>query len=241
MLHETIQIQSSVPNTYAIITTGNGLSTRSNQAARNEGQGIQRAETPRLQSRLTRSLEVLLGSLRGESLVAAMLAYGLGLRLSDLITLRVQDICLKSKSIFLMDQYRALPEIVLDDLREHMHEKICGCEASTALNETGSDSPWGRDDYLFSANTLDTIQDAIQAIWDQGGNESLIPKGAEATDHLDAALKILGWFHRRRAAQCGIVPESPLELFNKGPRIVRRGRGGSVNAYYVWRAGRELF
>lgn len=35
-------------------------------------------------------------------------------------------------------------------------------------------------------------------------------------------------------------PTSPLELFDKGPRIVRRGRGGVIDAYYLWRASRVL-
>lgn len=52
----------------------------------------------------------------------------------------------------------------------------------------------------------------------------------------DNFLRVVGWFHSKRAARRGGAVASPLGLFDKGPKIVRRDRGGVVHSYYLWRA-----
>jgi hypothetical protein len=49
-------------------------------------------------------------------------------------------------------------------------------------------------------------------------------------------LRVMGWFHTKRASKRGGQVASPLGLFDKGPKIVRRDRGGIVHSYYLWRA-----
>lgn len=237
MQHETIHIHSPLPNTYAIITT------TARPAASNTSEHLVRVVKPRdrrarhSREALTRALELLLGSLRGEALVAAMLAYGLGVRVSQLRTLRVRDICLKDKSIFVMGRYKKVPEVALEDLREHLHDRICGREAPAVSSDGSSDGVWRRDDLLFSSDALDSLREISSMVNKQTG----ITEDASFDQRFDSAFKVLGRLHRRSAARFRIRCESPLELFDKGPRIVRRGRGGAIDAYYVWRAGRELF
>jgi integrase len=267
MQHETIRINSPLPHTYAIITTlassaasnDNGgdsnnviarrscsaLDTKleSGRAPRSLTSNSYKkvARQPRSRGTLTRSLELLLGSLRGEALVVAMLAYGLGFRVSELRSLRVRDVCLKDKSIFILGRYRKLPEVALEDLREHLHDRICGREAPGGVSGGSSDDVWHRDDLLFSPGAFNALCEACQTFYERSVGDEFLTRRGSLTDCLDSVLKVLGWLHRRCSAKCGIACESPLDLFSKGPRIVRRGRGGAVDAYYVWRASRELF
>lgn len=186
---------------------------------------------------LTRACELLLGSVRGEALVAAMLTYGLGVRVSDLRTLRVRDVCLKDRSIFIMGRYRKLPELALHDIREHLHDRVCGREAPTVHSDGSSDGVWRREVLLFSSHAFDSLREVSCVVNKQAG----IISDSGFNERFDSAFKILSRLHRRSAAKFGVACESPLELFDKGPRIVRRGRGGVIDAYYVWRAARELF
>jgi integrase len=237
MQHEITHIHSPLPNTYAIITT------TARPAARNNSEGTPKVAKSRehraqhSRDSLTRALELLLGSLRGEALVAAMLAYGLGVRVSQLRTLRVRDICLKDTSVFVMGRYHKVPEIALEDLREHLHDRICGREAPAIHSDGSSDSIWRRDDLLFSAHAFDALLEVACMV----NNQARIIEDSRFDDRFDSAFKVLGRLHRRNAAKFGVSCASPLALFDKGPRIVRRGRGGAIDAYYVWRAARELF
>lgn len=237
MLHETTQIQSPIPNTYAIITT------TTQPAARSAGKDIPRKAKPcghrsqHSREALTRACELLFGSLRGEALVAAMLAYGLGVRASELRVLRVRDVCLKDRSIFIMGRYRKLPEHALHDIRELLHDRVCGREAPTIHSDGSSDGVWRREDLLFSSNAFDLLLEVSRVV----NKQASIIEDLIFNKRFDSAFKILSRLHRRSAAKFGVVRESPLELFDKGPRIVRRGRGGVIDAYYVWRAARELF
>lgn len=237
MQHETIHIHSPLPNTYAIITT------TARPAARINSEHSLRSVKPRehrvrhSREALTRALELLLGSLRGEALVAAMLAYGLGVRVSELCTLRVRDVCLKDKSVFVMGRYQKVPELALEDLRELLHDRICGREVPATLSDGSFDSVWRRDDLLFSSHAFAALREAACMVNKQTG----ITEVSSFDERFDSAFKILGRLHRRSATKYGIACTSPLELFDKGPRIVRRGRGGAIDAYYVWRAARELF
>jgi integrase len=237
MQHETILIHSPLPNTYAIITT-----TARPAASNNSGDTSRKVKRQGLQAlhsreSLTRSFELLLSSLRGEALVAAMLAYGLGVRVSELRALRVRDVCLKDRSIFVMGRYRKLPEIVLNDLREQIHDRICGREVPAVSSDGSPDGVWRRDDLLFSAHAFDALLEIACVV----NKQASMIEDLSFNGRFDSAFKALGRLHRRYAAKFGVTCASPLELFDKGPRIVRRGRGGAIDAYYVWRAARELF
>lgn len=191
--------------------------------------------TPHIQvsvDTLTQALERALSRLRGESLVVAMLAYGLGARLSELRALRVRDISLRHQRVMIGGRFKVLPKTALDDLREHLQEGICGREAPRSTGEQGVETIWRRDDPVFSTEAIELVSATIC--------NSRLPVEI-SPESSDAWLKALGWLHRRRAAIAGLRCESALELLDKGPRIVRRGYGGSVDAYYVWRAAQELF
>lgn len=247
MQHETIHIQSPSPNTYAIITTTTRPPAR--DTSESSSRPVKRPDCLAEHTRetLTGACELVLSSLRGEALVAAMLAYGLGVRVSALRDLRVRDICLRDKTIFIAGRWRALPQLALIDLREHLHERVCGREASvvgggtlgndTLGSDTSSAGSWRRDDLLFSAHAFEVLAVTVGTVNGQVG----IIDGLSFNERFDSAFKILSRLHRHRAIQRGVTCRSPLELFDKGPRIVRRGRGGTIDAYYVWRAARELF
>ncbi len=195
--------------------------------APNKGQHIQaRREV------LAQALEYALSQLRGESLVVAMLAYGLGVRLSELRDLRVRDISLRDRRVLLGGRFKALPKMAIEDLREHLQERICGREATGLGGEHSIEGIWRREDPVFSTEAIEVVSDTISNL---GAAFNVGPHSS------DVSLKALGRFHKRRAAVLGLRCESALELLDKGPRIVRRGFGGSVDAYYVWRAAQELF
>lgn len=237
MQHETIHIHSPLPNTYAIITTSARAAAREDAGMHSPNATHPHRRADHSREALTRTFELLLGSLRGEALVAAMLAYGLGVRVSALRALRVRDICLKDRNIFVVGRYRKLPELALNDLREHLHNRVCGREVPAVGSDGSSDGVWRRDDLLFSSQAFDTLLKVSSRVNMQAG----IVEGLIFDERFDSAFKILARLHRRCAAKFGVTRESPLELFDKGPRIVRRGRGGAIDAYYVWRAPRELF
>jgi hypothetical protein len=54
----------------------------------------------------------------------------------------------------------------------------------------------------------------------------------------DTRLRLLGALHARRIRSLGRSSSCPLDSIDKGPRIVRRGRAGVIDAYYRWRVGR---
>jgi hypothetical protein len=207
-----------------------GISRTEHQASR--GAAPQRQQTQARREVLAQALERALSQLRGESLVVAMLAYGLGVRLSELRDLRVRDISLRDRRIWLGGRFKALPKMVMDDLREHLQERACGRDATGLGGEHGIEGIWRREDPVFSAEAIDLVSATIRCL-----GLPLIASQASS----DASLKALGWFHKRRAAVLGLRCESALELLDKGPRIVRRGFGGRIDAYYVWRAAQELF
>jgi hypothetical protein len=202
-----------------------------NELARRRGVVVEKKlTTPRpsngLRSIAPEDVERFLNQLRGEALLIGALSYDLGLRLSQLRFLRVRDVNLGARVIELSDGRRLIPGAIFEDLKEHIHEKLCGSEASAVAHK--------RDQLLFSQGAFESVM--LNCL-------SFFAAGREATPESDFGvrikdnfLRVMGWFHTKRAARRGGRVDSPLGLFDKGPRIVRRDRGGMVNSYYVWRA-----
>lgn len=183
-----------------------------------------------LRSIAPEDIERFLNKLRGEALLIGALSYDLGLRFSQLRFLRVRDVNLSARAVELSAGRKAIPAALFEDLKEHIHEKLCGSEATAVANK--------RDQLLFSASAFESVLVACSGFLNQS-------EGAEAGESLtrevgvrvkDNFLRVMGWFLTKRAARRGGRVQSPLGLFEKGPRIVRRDRGGSINSYYVWRA-----
>lgn len=183
-----------------------------------------------LRETLTEHLEKLLGGLRGESLLVATLSYGLGVRISTLRDLKVRDVSLTDNTIFLSGRERAIPKVIQEDLQEHLEER--GGRSASGLR---------RDQKLFSDEAFTALADESRRVDAIFSTKLRSTEGRRAKACLDSRLRILGWFHKKRAARKGLRFTSALDLFDKGPRIVRRGLGGRIDAYYAWRASRVLF
>ena len=188
-------------------------------------------------------VERFLNQLHGEALLVGALSYDLGLRLSQLRFLRVRDVNLSSRVIELADGAKQIPAALYEDLKEHVSEKLCGGEVCRGVQR--------RDQLLFSQEAFEHVlltcasffagasreaanQDSasdmkISALHSNQGTEF----GQRVRDNF---LRVMGWFHSKRAARRGGGISSPLGLFDKGPKIVRRDRGGVVHSYYLWRA-----
>jgi hypothetical protein len=179
-------------------------------------------------------VERFLNHLRGEALLIGALSYDLGLKLSQLRFLRIRDVNLSARAIELSDGRRAIPHAIFEDLREHIHEKLCGADASSVANK--------RDQLLFSHESFEQVLLHCASFFRAAENQDVAEadgvsvqpsRGGRVRDNF---LRVMGWFHTRRAARRGGQVSSPLGLFEKGPRIVRRDRCGAVSSYYLWRA-----
>ena len=174
----------------------------------------------------TEDLEPVFSRLRGVDLILATLSYGLGVRVSDLQGVRVRDVHVSNRMIVIGGVARPLPLLVVDDLRDHIHEKLCGSDASVSVSK--------REQRVFSDEDLrgffKQLSEYQQARISEGREEALLTEPC-----LNRIFRVLGRFHSKRATGRGARLRSPLELFDKGPRIVRRGRWGVVDAYYLWR------
>ena len=196
-----------------------------------------RAVLKRLPS--TEEMEPFFSRLRGVDLVMATLAYGLGVRVSDLKGIRVRDVNLLTRQIVLDGVVRPLPAMIVDDIRDYLNERLCGSEATVTVAR--------REQRLFSEEdlqgffrqvsehqrslTMQRIQGASGATASAEAAQSVLTERC-----LNRIFRLLGRFHARGALRKGAKLRSPLDLFDNGPRIVRRGRRGVVDAYYLWRA-----
>lgn len=196
---------------------------------------VYRLESPStlVREAITAHLEVLLGRLRGEALLIAALSYGLGVRMSHLRDVRMRDVSLPDNTVVVLGRERVIPEGIVEDLRDHVQERVCGREASSNLSL--------RDQRLFSDEAFDVFAQESRSVDTMFAEKLRVSVGQRARACLDSRLRILGWFHRKRAARKGIKFSSALDLLDKGPRIVRRRGAGAVDAYYLWRASRVLF
>lgn len=182
-----------------------------------------------LRETLTEHLEMLLGRLRGESLLVATLSYGLGVRISSLRDVKVRDVSLAEGTVVVACREREIPVVIREDLREHLEERGGAAHASR------------REQRLFSEDAFAVLAEESRRVDGLFSAKFRASEGRRAKACLDSRLRILGWFHKKRAARRGLRFSSALDLFDKGPRIVRRGRAGRVDAYYAWRAPRVLF
>jgi hypothetical protein len=213
-------------------------------------------------------LEELLRSLRGEPLLIAALAYGLAVPVSALREVRVRDVAIFDRTIVIAGYERRIPERIVDDLREFLQERVCGCEAFEGVDPLSSVSsrftqattnfrslanhnnstrvphffggPSIQNDPLFSEAALLVLEEHSAALVQCMQLHDKETKTRKICVNFDLHLKMLGRLHKRRALLRDSLCASVLNLFDKGPRIVRRRRGGIVDAYYLWRASREL-
>lgn len=205
-----------------------GVCCKGRESAPAPSQGVPRAPIGEILRRLpsTEELEGLFSRLRGVDLVLATLSYGLGVRVSDLRGVRIRDINLASHRIVIDGVARAIPLLVADDLRDLVHEKVCGSEASITVSR--------REQRLFSEGELQEFFCRLSD-YQKGANEGMGEAVLLTERCLNRIFRVLARFHVSRAALKGGRIKSALELFDKGPRIVRRGRWGAVDAYYLWR------
>lgn len=191
-------------------------------------------------------LESLFSRLKDGALLIAALAYGLEISVSDVCSIRVRDVNIASESVVIKGRVHQVPKMVLEDLREYLQEKLCGYEASVSLSK--------RDQPLFLPGEREIFQREVMSWWkvfkltqernepgtqEQGVDsnyESAMKEVVEVARILDRALGLVGRAHLCRAQRRNTEISSALELFDKGPRIVRRNRYGALTAYYVWRA-----
>jgi hypothetical protein len=142
-------------------------------------------------------------------------------------------VSLPDNTVVVLGRERVIPEGIVEDLRDHVQERVCGREASSNLSL--------RDQRLFSDEAFDVFAQESRSVDTMFAEKLRVSVGQRARACLDSRLRILGWFHRKRAARKGIKFSSALDLLDKGPRIVRRRGAGAVDAYYLWRASRVLF
>lgn len=192
-------------------------------------------------------VERFLNHLRGEALLVGALCYDLGLRLSQLRFLRIRDVNLTARVIEFSEGAKVIPPALFEDLRDHISEKVCG--------RGGSVTGQKRDQLLFSHQAFEEVlriclasfAEAQREANDDGASALRISivrrqqdgregNGGERKRVRDNFLRVMGWFHTKRASKRGGRVASPLGLFDKGPKIVRRDRGGIVHSYYLWRA-----
>jgi integrase len=191
-------------------------------------------------------LETLFSRLKDGALLIAALSYGLELSASEICSMRVRDVNIAAQSVVIKARVYQVPKMVLDDLREYLQEKLCGYEASISLSK--------RDQLLFSEVERSIFQREVVSWWRifkatqqcaaVSAKAHRVWECAESTlggldvgaKIVDKALSLIGRAHRHRAVKRKVKLSSVLDLFDKGPRIVRRNRSGGVTAYYVWRA-----
>ncbi len=172
----------------------------------------------------------------------ALLAYDLQLPISLLTHVRIRDVNLIARTIVVRNRLLPLPNAALDELREQIQERL-----GTPLHRAAP---------LFTSSDLTTLHREIAHWWrsarqtpphhspPQGdlraADGSLVIHHATQQPHahcriFDRGLALLARLHLR-STRCGSrKPRSPLELFDRGPRIVRRTCTGAINAYYLWR------
>jgi hypothetical protein len=198
---------------------------------------------PGLKAIAPEHVERFLNQLHGEALLVGALSYDLGLRLSQLRFLRVRDVNLTARVIELSEGVKPIPASLFEDLKEHVSAKVFGAEGVRGAHR--------RDQLLFSHEAFEVVLLTCAALFASASGEVANGDGASdltlSAPHAsqgtelgqrvrDNFLRVMGWFHSKRAARRGGAIASPLGLFDKGPKIVRRDRGGAVHSYYLWRA-----
>lgn len=218
---------------------------------RQEARSVERRPSERggLRGIAPEHVERFLNHLRGEALLVGALSYDLGLKLSQLRFLRIRDVNLTARVIELSDGAKPIPTALYDELRDHISEKLCsrrGAQGGQKRNQLLFGHEAFEDvlkacartfaDARLEANSDDASAVTISRLRPSRGN-SLADSGVEVSQRVrDNFLRVMGWFLTKRVSKRGGRIQSPLGLFDKGPKIVRRDRGGVVQSYYLWRA-----
>lgn len=220
------------PRTYARFRLGESNAHAGLEAHDSNNKGLL-APDVNMREALGAYAEHLFNQLRGEALVIAALAYGLQLNLSVLRKLRVRDVRLTDNVIVAEGLEREIPIEIQEDVQEHMRSH-CG-EAQSLPSLQVMNAP------LFSRESFLKIEHMLLSLereYEVRLNYKAVQNRARCSN---VRLRILGWFHKRRAQQvAGGTLQSALELFDKGPRINRRKTGGVQDTYYVWRLSRVV-
>lgn len=200
-------------------------------------------------------MEGLLSHLSGGALLAAGLAYGLGLPIEALRCLQLRDIHGGGKSLEVDGKRYSVPVILVEDLRDFVQSRVCGFEATTSV--------YRRDQALFGGEAFESLNQHVANCISRGGWNWLHPECAElfggvvSERFISTCLVFLSKSHSRNVPLIAPVTKrvvgakrvagkgkrqapppsalTPLDLLDKGPRIVRRARSGTIAAYYLWR------
>jgi hypothetical protein len=156
------------------------------------------------------SVERLLRKGKGDVLLLTALSYDLGVQMPSLCTVKVRDVNLSRRRIFVRSREFVISPEVFDELRDYIHDRLCGLEATVSADK--------REEVLFPQETLCAA-------------DALLSSCAISRQQLRASGRV----HLRRAIRRGCSVTSPLGLMDRGPRIVRRGPGGAISGCYVWR------
>jgi integrase len=162
------------------------------------------------------SIELLLRRASVGAQLLAALSYDTGIRVERLLDLRVFDIYFGKWSFRMGHREYTLSRSIAEDLRSYIHDKVCGYDASAEGD--------GVRQYVFNSDAGDEL------------NRILAEVGITSRE-----LRVSGRLHLYQARRRKGDPAwkkahpSPLTLLEKGPMIVRRGRGGVIRAYYLWR------
>jgi hypothetical protein len=163
-------------------------------------------------------IERLFSQLRGSVLLLAMLSFDHRCSTRAFTGVRLRDVNIAKKTIVINGVTHTLSEVVLDDVRDHVQGRLCGFSAVEGA------SRWQAP--LFT----DEESEALEAV---------LVKRTLCVARGSAAGQCLAEVASRHLELSPNAP-SPLQLLDKGPRIVRRGFGGTVDAYYVWKCAGEM-
>jgi hypothetical protein len=188
------------------------------------------AQEGTIRSALAEYLELLLNTLRGEALLIATLAYGLRIPISQVRHLRLRDVSITERLIFIGHRERPIPRAIMEDLREHLYENVCGRDATIGVTR--------REDQLFSEGAFEQLEITTLSIQSRLAERLAGLSQRSSFWSTETQLQLLGALHAKRMRRAGRPSLCPLDSIDKGPRIVRRGRAGVIDAYYRWRLGR---
>lgn len=198
-------------------------------------------------------MEGLLSHLSGGTLLVAGLSYGLGVRINALRHVRLRDVHSGGRSLDIAGRRYTVPTILVDDLRDFIQERVCGFEASVSV--------YRREQALFGSEVFELLNGHVATCISRGGWDWLHPEcaamfsGVVSERFVALCIAFLSRAHSKRitAAEVPIkkaggkkppmppAPKlTPLDLLEKGPRIVRRARSGAITAYYLWRVSADL-
>ena len=151
----------------------------------------------------------------GAQLLVA-LTYDTGVPVSVLLNLRVRDVHFGRCSFRVGQREIKLAREIGEDLRNFIHDSMCGFEASSEVS--------GGQQFVFPREATEELSRILTEV-------EISPRDLRVAGRLHLYLAR----RKKSDATWRKTHTSPLSLFEKGPMIVRRGAGGSIRAYYLWR------